>query len=76
MSDPRCRCNGTGWVIIDIPHEFQPSYGFTQGWAGCNVEEHRMNADDAPPEPKYDDPALNTDELDDLTGGNPYGHRS
>jgi hypothetical protein len=33
-----------------------------------------MNADDAPPEDTVDDPALDTDALDDLTGGNPYGH--
>jgi hypothetical protein len=69
MSESLCRCNGTGWVTIDIPHEFQPAYGFTQGWAGCNVEEHRMNADDPPKTP-----ALDTDELDEMTGGNPYGH--
>ena len=45
-----CRCGGTGWVKVPIPPEFQHEYGYrTWGWAGCNVEEHRMNADDEPP---------------------------
>ncbi|MFC1740178.1 hypothetical protein ACFL0N_01705 [Pseudomonadota bacterium] len=50
-----CRCKGTGWVPITIPEQFRPVYGFESGWAGCNVEEHRMNADPEPPEDDDDE---------------------
>lgn len=49
MSD--CRCNGTGWVKARVPQMYQHEYdGRTFGWAGCNVEEHRLNADEDPPD--------------------------
>ena len=40
----------TGWVLIEIPPEFRNEYGGIRwGWAGCDVEKHRLNADPKPP---------------------------
>ena len=51
-----CRCEGTGWVKITIPLRFRPEYGGMRfGWAGCDVEEHRANADEEPPEEDNDE---------------------
>ena len=48
-TEPVCRCNGTGWVRISIPPHLQDIYSMAEGWAGCNIEAHRMNADEEPP---------------------------
>ena len=48
--DPtKCRCEGTGWVEIKIPGRLWHVYGRQTGWAGCNIDEHRLNAGDELP---------------------------